>query len=1010
MTLVTKTGSLPEKDSKESERGEPAELLHSRRYRPQDKTGQKELVLPSYRAWKKIQKTNYRQLLEKEQLPQLEVENLGFSLHQLFTRGIASHSALVKIDKVAQLHKDVETKNSIYDPRLGSITANDRCKNEHCGLVGEYCHRHMGYIELAQKMINPHFIKTAVKIINLLCGNCGGLKISQEQVKKYNLTQFPPLKRIDLMINKLGLDKVPNCLSPDVAHEGDIECMKFVTPLYSIKGKDIATTDIMKTERYIQNNKIKKKKEIPAELEEVIDLLENISDRDAQLLGFDVASGNHPRNMVMEYLLVPAPSDRTNNIINGRIKNDTFGEQYNSIIKLNNNLKKLIQEDGDPSERRTLTKKLTESINSLFLSIKTNGNFTNDYVSYLKTKKGFIRSNLNAFRVNQSARSVISQNPRLKYYQVGVPEIIARRLTRPEEVTLDNIDYLTSLLREGEVKSIIPSRKSIYSRSRGTVINVNSTMRNTYVPSVGDVFNRSLQNGDYVLLNRQPTLHRYGIMGHEVVRRSGKSIQIPVCSVTPYNADFDGDEMNIHSVQTKEAQEEVNSLVSIRNCLFNEQENKLNITVNYMHIQNIADMTRDTPQFENQEPIQSFYRPDQSLVEEIWDASEDTLDITYLRSFLDRLWEGYPYLSNLQSYVESNHPESTPEEISDLTEVILTKNDLFSALVEYAKAGVLTGKMLFSLALPPNFNYTRGEVKIINGILVSGVVTKDLVGASHGSIADRLYHNHNREAYEYFLELTIKMLDIWNNREGFSFGYEDCLVRNQKSKELIHKKLVRLKTQLGELEYKKTGNAEFDAKIEERMGNLLANMNSTAQEAALKEPRSDPFVRSFQSKAKGNVINLARIKFGGIPYFLQGVMVKPSIPGTRGDKRTSFYQFMGKRDLIDYGVIENSLSEGMNLREMLINAEASREGTLKGVLKTSVGGSLFRRLRIYLQNIKTFSDGSVRDPQGHIIQTTYNYSGLSPRKTVLLSERGKKRKFFMDLDQTVRNINAKYGY
>lgn len=966
----------------------------------------------SYSVYKRLNKINPQQLLKGENLQYLTPKAIAFDLFSLYNSDFFKGTNMVKINKVAHpKKKDSNFENTVYDRRLGSVSANDKCKNDNCSLVGEYCNRHLGYIELAMMIYNPIYLNDIVKILNVICGNCGRLKINIEEIEREGILNLPPNKRLKIL-EKLTKDSL-NCSGENVLVEGDIKCSTFYSPLYSITLRDKAASSIIVKERELVNGKIVKRPGFTIDPDTIFELLDSIDDKDAHdIFGFDISRGNHPRNMIMKYLIVPAPSNRTNDIINDHIKSDPLGERYNSIIKVNNvlinhytGLKPIKKESTLQSTRNDLVGK----INDLMSNSSSTG-YSKSYASMLNGKTGLVRANLNSGRVDQSGRAVASQNHLLKYYQVGIPASMAIGLNVPVIITTENIDELTELFRLGHVVSFEPGKNSIYS-NQGGVKQVTEINRRTYRPVVGDVLNRWIQDGDYVIVNRAPTLHSAGIMGMEAVIVDGYTIQLNVASVGPFNGDFDGDEFNIHVPQSDEAREEVATIMSIRNCIRGGQNNRLNISMVYMSIENVANMTTN-PEDEADEidtttnkvlNEKSRYHPDEDYVNLIF--NDIKMDHLSLKTFIKRL-ESVISIPSLKNIILEADPSI--ENSKELVNIIMKTNNLPEALRWYARAGRLTGKMIFSLALPHNFEYELRGIIIKKGILVSGVINKNHIGFSHHGISDVISINYSLEDYELFLENLMRILDVWNSREGFSISYTDCLIKNPDTEEKIASALIKLKIDMYELEHQKTGNKRIDKKIKKKMELRIEEMQSVLSSAAKSEPSSDPFIKSQESGAKGNITNISRIKFGGMPYFIRGGMVKGSLRGPRGYRRTSCYQFHGDHDLIDWGVVTNSLAKGFDIKEMMVNAMVSREGTLKGVLKTGVTGTIFRNMRLYLQNLRTYPDGSVRDINGDIIQSVYGYDALNPKKISIIKEGNISKQIFIFLKERVESINAEF--
>jgi DNA-directed RNA polymerase II subunit RPB1 len=150
----------------------------------------------------------------------------------------------------------------------------------------------------------------------------------------------------------------------------------------------------------------------------------------------------------------------------------------------------------------------------------------------LKGKEGRIRMNLMGKRVDFSARSVISPDANLALDELGVPRQLALELTIKEPITNRNLEYIRELHRRNEIKRFfINNETKAFSVDKCTEVEKSLT--------VGVVVERNLQDGDYVLFNRQPTLHKMSMMGHRVRVLPYSTFRLNLSVTTPYNADFD---------------------------------------------------------------------------------------------------------------------------------------------------------------------------------------------------------------------------------------------------------------------------------------------------------------------------------------------------------------------------------------------------------------------------------------------------------------------------------------
>ncbi len=190
----------------------------------------------------------------------------------------------------------------------------------------------------------------------------------------------------------------------------------------------------------------------------------------------------------------------------------------------------------------------------------------------LKGKEGRIRGNLMGKRVDFSARTVITPDPNLRIDQVGVPRSIAQNLTFPEIVTPFNIDKMQELVRRGN--SQYPGAKYII-RDTGERIDLRFHPKPSDLHlQCGYKVERHIRDGDLVVFNRQPSLHKMSMMGHRVKVLPWSTFRMNLSDTSPYNADFDGDEMNLHVPQSMETRAEIMNIHLTPRQIITPQANK----------------------------------------------------------------------------------------------------------------------------------------------------------------------------------------------------------------------------------------------------------------------------------------------------------------------------------------------------------------------------------------------------------------------------------------------------
>jgi DNA-directed RNA polymerase beta' subunit len=994
---------------------------------------------------------NYVNFLEEEE-HMLEISGISFSAYNLYNSEEIEKSIPIHISRVTGNPDD--TYGTVYDPRLGVISANDACQT--CNLVGNNCPGHLGLIKLESPVIHPLYVKEVILILSSICQDCGELLLG-DLIKKYKIEEMAPENRLavlkDLSDGRTCTNK--NCISTKKPKR------------YSVKQTDIERGKIIYKELYKEKGKWKvdQESETPQSAKTIGKIFNYISNEVAHIMGFDISVGAHPRNTILNYIIVPPPCVRTNNIINGRVQNDKMGQQLEDIIKTNHKLAKYKESKNQAKKKEEYTK-LVGHVRNIIM--KTEANARNKSVTNtIQGKKGFFRKNLLGARTNYSGRSVASHDPYIPFWVVGVPETMAKELSYPITVTNFNKNILTEYLRQGKIVSIDPSRKSVYSIYHGLRMRVDQKIINNYRLTVGDVVNRWLMDGDYVIVNRQPTIHKYGMLGFEVfvLPPGHNTIHVNIMATTPFNLDFDGDELNIHVPQTPEAQEDVRTKMFIKNCVRGGHKNNLYVKLTYKSIESVAALTADgviiKPELlglivgnvgiENTIMVKKWVRRilknDTAIIKNVLDYYLD--DSEFIQELLTKDLDS-SVKTDLSDYrktessdiimkkIKDKIPKKfdmgedkmefekgldlVPTEImvkikSDVAEYFRAKKneDLIEKLVDFGVVPpledmplriflnrvVVTGKQLFSLVLPDKFSYQKKNVLIKDGVLLSGVIDKSHIGA----ISNIISSYYGVEFYSKFLDESFNLLNAWSDFQGLTVGLEDCMLKNPKSQDIIEKKISEIRIEVRDLRSKKTGDPIEDAKIEQKIKDVVSGFTQSAVEIINKEGPGSSLIQMHKSGAKGSIVNYSKIAVGIGQIFTQGGFSKCNI--SRGT-RSSFYQKPGTNQIEDSGFCVNSFIKGANPLETIYVALSGIEGLLGGLTKTPESGDIFRQFRIYLQGIIVHPDGSARDEQDNIIQITYGYDGIDPEHAVVVSAVNQRKQTFTFFHQTASAINFEY--
>ena len=274
-----------------------------------------------------------------------------------------------------------------------------------------------------------------------------------------------------------------------------------------------------------------------------------------------------PDPPVVSVLPVPPPHVRPPLFVDGELRGENdLTYRLQNVIRKNRQLEKVIRckrpKEIVDQAREALQNAVTGYINHEKLGPTRRMRNKREYASLesrITKKNGRIRSNLMGKRANFTARCVITGDDSLKLTEVGIPRSVAQTLTIPVKVTDYTKEVLQDMVDDDKVKYVT---KKDGSRSSKKV----------YL-EVGDTVERFLVDGDIVLFNRQPSLHKYSLMAHHVRILPYCSIRMNVACTSPYNADFDGDEMNLHVPQTLMARAEAEEIMQVKHNIITAQGN-----------------------------------------------------------------------------------------------------------------------------------------------------------------------------------------------------------------------------------------------------------------------------------------------------------------------------------------------------------------------------------------------------------------------------------------------------
>jgi DNA-directed RNA polymerase II subunit RPB1 len=452
----------------------------------------------------------------------------------------------VTTDKTYQSGQPVP--NGVFDSRFGVIENGKVCPT--CKQTNQSCPGHFGHIELARPVYLYQFFDTAEKLCNVICLNCSKPLMSPDLLDAMSSTGMARFKEIrDSM-------KRPT------------ECPSCNTAVFAKVSRVVGT--VAKLEGILPTPKNDAPlPPVPLQPELVLRAFQRITNEDCRRLGFDPEYAR-PEWMICSALAVPPLTVRPSVVMDDHQRmEDDLTHQLICIIRSNERLRDKI----DKNESADMIDKLSallqynvatyvdNDIKGMPPTVQRSGRPLRTLKSRFGAKTGRVRGNLMGKRVDFSARSVITPDANIDLDELGVPEEIAINLTFPEIVSPYNRERLLGYIRNGPEKH--PGAKSVYIKKDKATFSLRYVNPDTIDLKEGDVVHRHLIDGDIVLFNRQPSLHKASMEAHRVRILPYSTFRLNVSATRPYNADFDGDEMNMHVPQSIPAATELRVLASV---------------------------------------------------------------------------------------------------------------------------------------------------------------------------------------------------------------------------------------------------------------------------------------------------------------------------------------------------------------------------------------------------------------------------------------------------------------
>ncbi|KAF2972179.1 hypothetical protein GQX73_g1389 [Xylaria multiplex] len=836
-------------------------------------------------------------------------------------------------------------QNGLNDPRLGSVDRQFKCAT--CLENMSECPGHFGHIELAKPVYHPGFIKKVKKILEIVCTNCSKVKADRDDAEfAAAVATRDPKTRFQKVWN---VCKGKLVCSNEIPKDEDKEYEPHNKPKQlghggcgnsqpKIRMGALKLTAVSE-EKDEENNKSKNTVNITPEM--ALNILKNISDADLRDMGLNKDYAR-PEWMIITVLPVPPPPVRPSISMDGTgqgLRNeDDLTYKLGDVLRANSNVRQALQEGSAGHIAHEFDTLLQYHVATLMdndiagqpQALQKSGRPVKSIRARLKGKEGRLRGNLMGKRVDFSARTVITGDANISLDEVGVPRSIARTLTYPETVTPYNISRLHKLVQNGPNEH--PGAKYVV-RSDGTRIDLRHHKRAGQISlEYGWKVERHLQDGDYIIFNRQPSLHKESMMGHRVRVMPYSTFRLNLSVTSPYNADFDGDEMNLHVPQTEETRAEIRELCMVPLNIVSPQRNGPLMGIVQDTLAGVYKMCRRDV-FITKEQVMNIL-----LWVPNWDGIIPPPAIVKPRP----RWTGKQLVSMI-----------IPREISLYTKPAAKDADPYNPLKD---DGLL----------------------IQSGSLLFGLLTKKNVGAASGGIVHLCYNELGPEGAMAFLNGCQRVINYWLLHNGHSIGIGDTIPdigTIQKIQEQIdgQKAIVasltadaaenRLEALPG-MNIRET----FESKVSKAL-NDARDKAGTTTENNLKDGNNA--VVMARSGSKGSSINISQ---------MTALVGQQVVEG----KRIPFgfkYRTLPHFTKDDYspearGFVENSYLRGLTPSEFYFHAMAGREGLIDTAVKTAETGYIQRRLVKALEDVSARYDGTVRNSLGDIIQFIYGEDGL----------------------------------
>lgn len=661
--------------------------------------------------------------------------------------------------KVCDLSQTPGDLSCLEDPIMGSKEQGETCTHCFCDFME--CSGHWGIISLDDDswFLHPYFVDdgTIAAILNLFCYECFKEKLTSNphdtnvkatcffdyQSKIILMDRYDQVKGMERIKALAARAEGRLCSDRDRKHP--------YTYFKKADGGEKTLVHAIKA-----SGKVTEKEVSARSLFYHLSSISNFAEEN-NLYEFLGISPVRFENFVIQLIPVIPPRFRLPQYTGGRQKQESsFTILYQKILTIVHEMK-LPQNEKNTAALTEYRKQIRDLYYQYVKPDKT-GNFggkkgRDDIFKTLKFhldgKKALWHKNTMASRVDNSGRTVIVGNNDLKPNQVLIPRYMADKWRIKLDVTGSNKDIAEKLLRDGIIKTVV--RRRAKGRNKLDVKEITDTNRDSFKLEIEDITYRKLITGDVVVINRQPTLHRFSVMAmiavvpneeDEVPGFETNTVGLNTIYAPGFNADFDGDEVHVHVPGTVDARAEALALMAVEKVPISDQTSKNIFALIQNTVWGSYEMTRNP----------------RNIDKELWMHMTTTIQ-------------------NFPAPPGSNIPDYDLAErikyIERMVPVVYHKHGIKGL-------GIYNTLSLLSLAMPPDFGYVirkdkQTPVIIDRGIVVSGIFGKSIVGSEHRSIIQQLFYSHGPVAITIFGHVMQQVVSKWMDAIGFTISITDFM-------------------------------------------------------------------------------------------------------------------------------------------------------------------------------------------------------------------------------------------